>query len=137
MANIRKVLAFPTPGLADTLLRAILEHRGLRSLAISYRGRTRRAVLIPYLSASTVGALVDGLPRLQGFEFAPERGQMVSNDPLFLICSLLPNSIVNIDRLNQDEIGQSLAPKLPASTSITRFPSPELGNVTRHPPIPA
>ena len=65
------------PGLSDMMLRAILKHKNLRTLKISYVGRTS-GMKIPYLSAATVGYILDGLPHLQEFEFAPEEKQIVS-----------------------------------------------------------
>lgn len=64
------------PGLPDMLLQAILKHRTLRTLRLSYNGISS-GFKIPYLSASTVGAIIGGLPHLQEFEFAPEEEQMV------------------------------------------------------------
>ncbi|KAH8883470.1 hypothetical protein GQ53DRAFT_663811 [Thozetella sp. PMI_491] len=63
------------PGLVDVVLQAILCHRGLRVLRISYRGKMS-GYAIPYLSAATVGAIVDGLPQLREFQFAPDEVQM-------------------------------------------------------------
>jgi hypothetical protein len=65
------------PGLAPIFLNAILKHVHLRSLRISYIGVTS-SLKIPYLSAYTVGRIVDALPELRDFEFAPEESQMVS-----------------------------------------------------------
>lgn len=64
------------PGLADMLLQAILKHKNLRNLRIPYTGRTS-GMKVPYISATTVGIIIAGLPHLQEFEFAPEEEQMV------------------------------------------------------------
>jgi hypothetical protein len=65
------------PGLALTLLQAILKHKSLKSLGISYQGKMS-GLAIPYLSATTIGAIVDGLPELEEFEFAPVEADIVS-----------------------------------------------------------
>ena len=64
------------PGLSDTLLEAILKHKNLRILKISYSGISVGRK-IPYLSAKTVAAIIDNLPQLQGLEFAPEEAEIV------------------------------------------------------------
>lgn len=63
------------PGLSHALLMAIIQHKNLRVLRISYQGRIS-GWEIPYLDAETVGTIVDGLPHLREFEFAPEEEQM-------------------------------------------------------------
>ncbi|KAF1817037.1 hypothetical protein P152DRAFT_387111 [Eremomyces bilateralis CBS 781.70] len=63
------------PGLPDTLLQAILKHQNLRSLKISYQGMVS-GCKIPYLSATTVAAIIDNLPQLQDLEFAPEEAEI-------------------------------------------------------------
>ncbi|TVY20935.1 hypothetical protein LARI1_G001395 [Lachnellula arida] len=65
------------PGLTDPLLQAILKHKNLRTLKISYTGRMS-GFETPYLGAETVGAIVDGLPLLRDFEFAPDEAHMDS-----------------------------------------------------------
>jgi hypothetical protein len=72
------------PGLSSVLLQAILKHKHLRTLRISYTGITS-GLKIPYLSATAVGAIIDGLPHLQEFEFAPEEAHMVGVDMFRLI----------------------------------------------------
>lgn len=59
------------PGFSPALLQAILQHKNLRTLKISYSRK------IPWLSATTVQTLVKGLPHLEEFEFVPEERQMV------------------------------------------------------------
>lgn len=68
------------PGLPAALLQAIFKHRNLKTLRIWYKGRTS-GLKIPYLSAATVRKIVDGLPDLQVFEFAPEEAQLVNPLP--------------------------------------------------------
>ncbi|KAF7558270.1 hypothetical protein G7Z17_g49 [Cylindrodendrum hubeiense] len=63
------------PGLSNTLLQAILKHEHLRTLKISYIGIISNRK-IPYLSAETVATIVDNLPDLQEFEFAPEEEEI-------------------------------------------------------------
>ena len=53
------------------MLQAILKHKNLRELRICYKGKISGKE-IPYLSDKTVGDLVDGLPHLREFEFAPD-----------------------------------------------------------------
>ncbi|KAL6406684.1 RNI-like protein [Ilyonectria robusta] len=83
------------PGLPTMLLQAIIKHKNLRSLKLSYRGiiSDRR---IPYLSAATVATIIDALPELEEFEFAPEEAEI-------------------------DEIGKALA-RGTNLTTITCFP---------------
>ncbi|KAF7516311.1 hypothetical protein G7054_g14212 [Neopestalotiopsis clavispora] len=63
------------PGFSDLLLQAILKHKNLRVLNLSYNGISS-SDHIPYLDARTVAALVDGLPQLREFNFAPMQEQM-------------------------------------------------------------
>ncbi|KAH8655836.1 hypothetical protein BX600DRAFT_470396 [Xylariales sp. PMI_506] len=63
------------PGLSEMLLQAILKHKMIKTLRIYYRG-IPGDLKIPYLSAETVGRIIDGLPQLQEFEFAPEEEQV-------------------------------------------------------------
>ncbi|KAJ3542865.1 hypothetical protein NM208_g3876 [Fusarium decemcellulare] len=58
-------------GLSDTLLQAILKHENLTTLRISPMG-PYRDTRIPFLSITTVAALIDNLPRLQEIKLAPE-----------------------------------------------------------------
>ena len=71
------------PGLTDTLLHAILKHKNLTTLKISYTGRNS-GFETPYLSAKTVGAIIDGLPLLREFEFAPDEAQMAAISQVLL-----------------------------------------------------
>jgi hypothetical protein len=64
------------PGLSNTLLEAILTHKSLTCLKISYAGIMGNRK-IPYLSATTVATIIDNLPQLQMFEFAPEEAEIV------------------------------------------------------------
>lgn len=68
--------SFTNPGLPELLLGAILKHKGLKVLRILYRGRLN-GFEIPYLGAKTVERLVDGLPQLREFGFAPVEEQML------------------------------------------------------------
>jgi hypothetical protein len=70
------------PGLPGTLLQAILRHKNLRSLKLSYAGVMSNHK-IPYLSAATVATLVDNLPRLRNLEFAPEEARIVRSSPFY------------------------------------------------------
>lgn len=64
-------------GMPDSLLQAILRHSALQTLKISsHSGFPNDKTL--YLSAVTVASIVDGLPKLQDFEFAPEEDEIVS-----------------------------------------------------------
>ncbi|KAH6890672.1 hypothetical protein B0T10DRAFT_324881 [Thelonectria olida] len=63
------------PGLSDALLQAILKHENLTCLKISYTG-VICGCKIPYLSAATVATIIDNLPHLQEFEFAPEEPEI-------------------------------------------------------------
>lgn len=76
------------PGLTDPLLQAILKHKNLKTLKISYIGQTS-GLEIPYLGAKTVGAIVDGLPLLREFGFAPDEAQMESISQALLRASNL------------------------------------------------
>lgn len=64
------------PGLSDTLLQAILKHENLKVLRISYSGIIS-GCKIPYLSAETVATIVNNLPHLEEFMFAPEESEIV------------------------------------------------------------
>ncbi|KAK6213989.1 hypothetical protein LQW54_004763 [Pestalotiopsis sp. IQ-011] len=64
------------PPLADAFLQAIFKHKNLRVLRLSYRGVMSDRP-IPYLDGKTVGTIVDGLPQLKEFEFAPIDEQML------------------------------------------------------------
>jgi hypothetical protein len=66
------------PGLPDILLQAILKHKTLTTLKISYSGIIC-GKKIPYISAQTVGAIIKGLPRLREFEFPPQEAEIVSD----------------------------------------------------------
>ncbi|KAK7996351.1 hypothetical protein PG989_004391 [Apiospora arundinis] len=60
------------PGIRDTLLNAILGHRHLRTLELTYTHGIQTGFRLPYPSAQTIGSIVDGLSELQDFVFAPE-----------------------------------------------------------------
>lgn len=66
------------PGLANSLLQAILRNKNLKTLKISHN-QPEHEFRVPYLSPESVGALIDGLHLLQNFEFAPKEGQIVSS----------------------------------------------------------
>ncbi|KAM6515042.1 hypothetical protein FSOLCH5_009279 [Fusarium solani] len=89
------------PGLSDTLLQAILKHENLRVLRISYRGIIS-GCKIPYLSAETVATIVNNLPHLEDFTFAPEESEI-------------------------DKVGEALAAS-PNLTSITCSPHARWGH---------
>lgn len=67
--------ASTNPGLSDTLLQGILKHKNLRVLRISYVGKIS-GLEIPYLGAEPIGDIIDGLPLLREFEFAPDESRM-------------------------------------------------------------
>jgi hypothetical protein len=67
--------SFANHGLLELLLQAILKHKNLRVLRMPYRG-TIQGQEILYLRAKTVGIIVDSLPQLREFEFAPDEEQM-------------------------------------------------------------
>ncbi|KAM0243046.1 hypothetical protein ACHAP5_006918 [Fusarium lateritium] len=62
---------FTNPGLPDVMMQAILKHNNLERLGICYGGIGSREK-IPYLSATAVATLVDGLPKLKFLDIAPE-----------------------------------------------------------------
>lgn len=64
------------PGLPSIMLQAILKHKNLKVLRVRYRGISSGSQ-IPYLSAASVEAIIEGLPKLEEFEFAPDEAQMV------------------------------------------------------------
>lgn len=64
------------PGLEGIVLRAILKHKKLKTLKISYSGIVSGRK-IPYLSAEIVETIIEGLPELEHFEFAPEESEIV------------------------------------------------------------
>lgn len=67
------------PGLKSSLVRAILKHKKLTKLKISYRGVTS-GYKITCLEPDTVSTLVDNLPALKVFEFIPEPTKLVSTE---------------------------------------------------------
>jgi hypothetical protein len=70
------------PELTNVLVQAILKHKNLRTLKIWYHGIISN-LNVPYLSASSVATIVDNLPQLEYFEFAPEETQIIGQFPLF------------------------------------------------------
>jgi hypothetical protein len=64
------------PGLSPKLLQAIIKHKHLQTLKMSCSGVSSGGK-IPYLSAVTVGIIVDKLPQLREFNFAPDENQSV------------------------------------------------------------
>jgi hypothetical protein len=102
------------PGLSDILLQAILKHKNLRNLRISYVGITS-GLKVPYLSAKSVETIICGLPHLQEFEFAPEEEQMV------IFCTSLSKSTKHTDTHLQDQIGEALV-RGANLTAVTCFP---------------
>lgn len=63
------------PGLSDELVQAILKHKHLRQLSIDYHG-VGSNLHIPYLGPKQIGRIIDGLPELREFNFAPDEPQM-------------------------------------------------------------
>ncbi|RSM08941.1 hypothetical protein CEP52_004404 [Fusarium oligoseptatum] len=61
--------------LFDALWRTIITHQNLESLSINSMEDTGRNA-IPRLSAATVTTLINNLPKLRNFEFAPAEGEM-------------------------------------------------------------
>ncbi|EKJ69684.1 hypothetical protein FPSE_10098 [Fusarium pseudograminearum CS3096] len=59
------------PGLPNSLVQAILQHKGLERLSISYNGIIG-GYQLPYLTPSTIGSLIDNLPLLREIDIAPE-----------------------------------------------------------------
>ncbi|KAM6525148.1 hypothetical protein FALCPG4_010708 [Fusarium falciforme] len=90
------------PGLSDTLLQAILKHENLKVLRISYTGIIS-GCKIPYLSAETVATIINNLPHLEEFTFAPEESEI-------------------------DKIGEALAAS-PNLTSVTCWPHARWGHL--------
>jgi len=74
-------------GLSAMVLQGILKHKNLRTLKMTYKGRSSD-MKIPYLSAITVGSIIDGLPHLQEFQFAPEEKEMVGRQFFFCLAYL-------------------------------------------------
>ena len=64
------------PGLPKVMLQAILNHKNLKNLRISYNGLLS-GLKVPYLSAATVKTIVDSLDQLEYFEFAPQESEIV------------------------------------------------------------
>jgi hypothetical protein len=64
------------PGLSNMLLQAILRHKNLRCLKLTYIG-VSSSYKIPYLSARSVAAIIDNLPQLEEFRFAPDEAEIV------------------------------------------------------------
>ncbi|KAF5003872.1 hypothetical protein FDECE_9620 [Fusarium decemcellulare] len=65
-------------GLSDTFLQAILKHENLTTLRLTPFGPDSDS-RIPFLSLTTVAALIDNLPRLQEIKLAPEEDDMHNN----------------------------------------------------------
>ncbi|RGP71694.1 proline iminopeptidase [Fusarium longipes] len=59
------------PGLPDMVAQAILRHKELEKLSISYNGVTC-GYQLPYLKPATIGTLIDNLPLLREIDIAPE-----------------------------------------------------------------
>jgi hypothetical protein len=66
------------PGLSESMMQAVLKHKNLKTLRISYIGIINQ-LKIPYLSAATVKTIIDSLHQLENFEFAPEESEIVSD----------------------------------------------------------
>jgi hypothetical protein len=64
------------PGFSNVLLQAILKHKNLRTLRI-YPVGTPSGLKNPWLWATTVQTIVEGLTHLREFGFAPYHAQMV------------------------------------------------------------
>ncbi|RGP60783.1 rnilike protein [Fusarium sporotrichioides] len=59
------------PGLPNSLVRAILQHKRLEKLGISYKGIVS-GFQLPYLTPATVATLIDNLPLLREINISPE-----------------------------------------------------------------
>jgi hypothetical protein len=110
------------PGLSDTLLQTILTHKNLKTLKISYNQILGNCKM-PYLSATTVAALIDKLPQLQNLEFAPEEAEIVglshySTGPILL------SILMQINRMKSEK-------RSPVATTwnISTVPSMKAGLV--------
>jgi hypothetical protein len=64
------------PGLPDVLLQAILQHKTLERLSISYTGVVS-GYQLPYLTPATIASLIDNLPLLREIDIAPEEHDLV------------------------------------------------------------
>ncbi|OBS17639.1 hypothetical protein FPOA_09375 [Fusarium poae] len=58
------------PGLPDCLVQAILRHKGLEKLSISYNGIVC-GYQLPYLAPATIARLIDNLPHLRQINISP------------------------------------------------------------------
>ncbi|KAL6925384.1 hypothetical protein FSST1_002658 [Fusarium sambucinum] len=63
------------PGLPNNLIQAILQHKGLEKLSISYNGIISGCKL-PYLTPATIATLIDNLPLLRQIDIAPEEDDL-------------------------------------------------------------
>ncbi|CAG9982759.1 unnamed protein product [Clonostachys byssicola] len=63
------------PAVEDQVLQAITQHRGLKTLKISF-GELISNRRVSYLSAKSVSTLVKNLPHLEEIEFAPEENEI-------------------------------------------------------------
>ncbi|KAJ4327626.1 hypothetical protein N0V84_001875 [Fusarium piperis] len=102
------------PGLADTMLKAILKHENLKVLRISYTGIIGDCK-IPYLSAKTVAAIVNNLPHLEEFEFAPDEieidqiGAALAGSPNLTSVTCWPHgSFARVGQLQEDIPGTNI-----------------------------
>ena len=64
------------PELPSHLVQAILKHRDLEKLSISYGGVTS-GYQLPYLKPATVATLLDNLPHLREIDISPEEKDLV------------------------------------------------------------
>jgi hypothetical protein len=64
------------PGLSNPLLKAILKHKNLKNLKISYAGISS-GYTIPYVSAESITRIVENLHQLQHLDFAPDDTELV------------------------------------------------------------
>lgn len=67
------------PGLPSNLVQAILQHKGLEKLSISYTGMGGHQ--IPWLKPDEVATLIDNLPHLRQLHISPEETNLVGNAP--------------------------------------------------------
>lgn len=89
----------PVAALPALQMQAILKHNNLRTLWLLWGGGIALGSVIPFLSAATVGEVVDGLPQLRDFEFSADSEQIVSDLTLFfspLISSPLVSFLVSL-----------------------------------------
>lgn len=63
---------------SNMVLQAILKHKNLKSLKMSYAGVSSHR-MTPFLSAANVAEIINNLPHLKEFHFSPDESEMVRN----------------------------------------------------------